>query len=59
LKEYIERRKDELTDSKYLKLLASSKFLGAGGRSIWIITPEQIGAVLNEDCGIQLIPDLE
>ena len=47
LKEYIERRKDELTDSMYLKLLASSKFLGAGGRSIWIITPEQIGAVLN------------
>ena len=59
LKEYIDQRKDELTDSMYLKLLASSKFLGAGGRSIWIITPEQVGAVLNRDCGIQLVPDPE
>lgn len=55
----IEDQKDELTDSMYLKLLASRKFLQAGGKSIWIIPPEQLGDVLNRDCGIQLIPDPE
>ncbi len=55
----IEKQKDELTDSMYLKLLASRKFLQAGGKSIWIIPPEQLGDVLNRDCGIQLIPDPE
>lgn len=57
LNEYIEERKDDLTDSMYLKLVASSKFLAAGGKSIWIIPPEQIEAVFEKDCGIQLVPD--
>lgn len=55
----IEKQKDELTDSMYLKLLASRKFLQAGGKSIWIIPPEQLDDVLKSDCGIQLIPDPE
>lgn len=59
LKEYIEQRKDELTDSMYLKLLASRKFLAAPGKSIWIIPPEQLETVLNQDYGIQLISDPE
>lgn len=59
LKAYIEQRKNELTDSMYLKLVASGKYLGVSGRTIWIIPPEQIGAVLSRDCGIQLIPDPE
>lgn len=59
LNEHIEQSRDELSDSMYLKLLASSKYLQAGGRSIWIISPEQLGSVLNRDCGIQLIPDPE
>lgn len=59
LKEHIENRKGELTDSMYLKLIASSKYLQAGGKSIWIIPPEQLGTVLDRDCGIQLIPDPE
>lgn len=59
LKEYIEQRKDELTDSMYLKLLASRKFLAAPGKSIWIIPPEQLETVLNQDYGIQLVSDPE
>jgi carbamate kinase len=47
----------DLTDSMYLKLVASSKYLQAGGKAIWIIPPEQLDAVLEKDCGIQLIPD--
>lgn len=47
----------DLTDSMYLKLVASSKYLQAGGKAIWIIPPEQLGAVLEKDCGIQLVPD--
>ncbi len=47
----------DLPDSMYLKLVASSKYLQAGGKSIWIIPPGQLGAVLDRDCGIQLIPD--
>ena len=49
----------DLADSMYLKLVASSKYLQAGGKSIWIIPPEQLGTVLDRDCGIQLIPDPE
>ncbi len=50
---------DDLTDSMYLKLVASSKFLQAGGKSIWIIPSEQLRTVLDQDCGIQLVPDPE
>jgi len=49
----------DLTDSMYLKLVASSKYLQAGGKAIWIIPPEQLGTVLDQDCGIQLVPDPE
>ncbi len=49
----------DLTDSMYLKLVASSKYLQAGGKAIWIIPPEQLDAVLDQDCGIQLVPDPE
>jgi carbamate kinase len=59
LTEHIEQRKDELTDSMYLKLLASCKYLTAPGKSIWIITPEQLETALNQDLGIQLISDPE
>lgn len=59
LTEYIEQRKDELTDSMYLKLLASRKYLTTPGKTIWIITPEQLDTVLNQDSGIQLISDPE
>jgi carbamate kinase len=59
LKKYIEQRKDELADSMYLKLVASRKYLLAGGKSIWIVPPDQLCAVLDRDCGIQLIPDPE
>jgi carbamate kinase len=57
LRELIAERKDELTDSMYLKLIASSKFLETGGRSIWVIPPEHIEAIFNRDCGILLTPD--
>lgn len=59
LKEYIEQRKDELTDSMHLKLLASRKFLASPGKSIWIIPPEELEGVLSHDCGIQLVSDSE
>jgi carbamate kinase len=59
LKGYIDQRKDELTDSMYLKLLASCKFLAAPGKSIWIITPDELEGVLSHDCGIQLVSDPE
>lgn len=59
LNSFIEQTKDELTDSMYLKLVASNNFLQAGGKSIWIIPPEQLGTVLDKECGIQLIPDPE
>lgn len=50
---------DDLTDSMYLKLAASSKFLQAGGKSVRIIPPEQLRTVLDQDCGILLTPDPE
>ena len=59
LKEYIEKRKDELTDSMYLKLLASRKYLAAPGKSIWIIPPDQLETILSQDCGILLVSDPE
>lgn len=59
LKEYIDQRKDELTDSMYLKLQASCKFLAVPGKSICIIPPEQLEGILSHVCGIQLISDPE
>lgn len=59
LKEYIAQRKNELTDSMYLKLLASRKFIETTGKTIWIVPPEQLEAVLTHDCGIQLVSDPE
>ena len=59
LNNYLEHRKDELTNSMYLKLVASSNYLQTGGQSIWIIPAEQLGVVLDQDCGIHLIPDPE
>ncbi|MCB9419987.1 MAG: hypothetical protein H6667_09295 [Ardenticatenaceae bacterium] len=59
LKEFIDQRKDELTDSMYLKLQASCKFLATPGKFICIIPPEQLEGVLNQECGIQLISDPE
>ena len=50
---------DDLTDSMYLKLAASSKFLQAGGKSVRIIPSEQLRGVLDQDCGILLTPDPE
>jgi len=57
LRKFIEARKDTLSNSMYLKLVASSKYLSNGKRSIWIIPPEHIDAIFNRDCGILLIPD--
>jgi len=57
LKEFIEIRKGELSNSMYLKLVASSRYLSTGRRSIWIVPPEHVEAIFNKDCGILLIPD--
>ncbi|PIE80402.1 MAG: carbamate kinase [Chloroflexi bacterium] len=59
LKEFIEQRKNELTDSMYLKLVASCKFLATPGKSICILPPEQLEEVLIHKCGIQLVSDPE
>ncbi len=50
---------DDLTDSMYLKLVASRRFLEIGGKSIQIIPFEQLRIVLDQDCGILLTPDPE
>ncbi|MDX1412883.1 MAG: hypothetical protein R3293_01765 [Candidatus Promineifilaceae bacterium] len=57
LRDLIAETQDVLTDSMYLKLVASSKYLTTKGRSIWIIPPEHIEAIVKRDCGILLIPD--
>lgn len=57
LQAFIEQRRNDLTDSMYLKLVASRKFLTAPGKAIWIIPPEQLDVVLSQDCGIQLVSD--
>lgn len=56
LKELVEQRRD-LDESTRAKLVASQEFLESGGKSVAIVSPEQLGARPQLGWGVRLLAD--